>query len=223
MSEIRPDQNVKDFISEDDSSESFYSENITRDEEGRYYWVYEQPMLKSFFLLFEVWKVLAIAAVIVLVISLFFNLINGEGMEGVIGSFKVCLLVLGILFVLSLPAYYIVTKANNNKYTVLFEMDKEGVDHTQIKTEKALALEKLTMLVGAATGNRTAMSAGLLSATGGSLYSRFANVRKIKACPDKNLIKVDSRFIRNQIYAADEDFEFVYNYIVEHCPQAVIK
>ena len=55
-----------------------------------------------------------------------------------------------------------------------------------------------------------------------SLYSRFSNVRKIKAVRGKDLIKLNGRFLRNQIYVAKEDFDFVYDYIVGHCPNAKI-
>ena len=195
---------------------------LIKEDENKYSWVYEQPMLKSFFLLFEVWRVILIAAAILALFLIIMNLITGNGFEGILSSIGMAGLAGGIIFVLSIPSYYIVTKANNNKYTVLFEMDENGVDHTQIKTEAAKALEALTILAGIATRNRTTTASGILSATGGSLYSDFRKVRKIKVLPDKNTIMLNGRFVRNQVYAEDEDFEFVSNFIIEHCPEAKI-
>ena len=138
------------------------------------------------------------------------------------GSFGMAALVLGILFVLSVPAYWIVTRANNGKYTVLFEMDDDGIDHTQIKTDKAKALEALTVLAGTAAKSRTAAAAGILSASGGSLYSNFSKVKRIKAVPEKGLILLSGTLIRNQVYTDDQYFDFVYEFITRRCPGAKI-
>ena len=173
-------------------------------------------------LLFEVWRVLGLSAAIVIVIMLVMNLLSGNGLDGVTGAFTTGVIVLAILMVLSLPAYWIVTKANNGKYTVLFEMDEEGIDHTQIKTDKAKALEALTILAGTKAGNRTVTGAGVLSATGTSLYSRFSSVKKIKADPSKCLIRLYGKLIRNQVYTDPEHYEFVLGYITERCPQAEV-
>ena len=39
--------------------------SLFTDQSGKYRWVYELPMLNSFFLLFEVWKVLGLSAIAV--------------------------------------------------------------------------------------------------------------------------------------------------------------
>lgn len=195
---------------------------LIKENDNKYRWVYEQPMLKSFFLLFEVWRVLFIAAAILALFLIIINLFSGNSLDGILYSIGMAALVGGIMVFLSIPSYYIVTKANNNKYTVLFEMDENGVDHTQIKTEAAKALEALTIMVGTAARNRTTVGSGILSAAGGSLYSDFSKVRKIKCMPEKNTIMLYGRFIRNQVYAEDEDFDFVSNFIIEHCPNAKI-
>ena len=186
-------------------------------------WVYELPMTKSFFLLFEIWKVLGISAGIIVVFLLVINLLSGNGLDGLIGALGTGILVLGLLLILSLPAYWIVTKANNGKYTVLFEMDEEGICHTQIKTDKAKALEALAILSGAKTGNRTVTGTGLLAASGTSLYSRFSDVRKIQADASRCLILLKGKLIRNQVYTDPEHYDAVLNYIIAHCPQAAVE
>lgn len=198
------------------------SDTMFQDEYGKYTWVYELPMAKSLFILVEVWKVLGMAAVIILVFSLLIGLFTGDFIDTMISMTGGLAIAMAIIMVLSLPAYWIVTYANNGKYTVLFEMDEEGIDHTQIKTEKAKALEQLTMAFGRSANSFSTMGAGMLSSSSGSLYSNFSRVKRIKACPDKNLIRVNGRFVHNQVYAEGKDFDFVYKYIVNHCPQARI-
>ena len=197
--------------------------SLFADYKGKYRWVYELPMLKSFFLLFEVWKVLGLSAMIVVFFMSVVSLVQGGGPSAMIFNMEMGALVFGIMFVLSIPAYYIVTKANNGKYTVLFEMDDSGIDHIQIKTDKAKALDLLVTFTGVATKSRTTTAAGMLSATGGSLYSRFSEVRRIRAYPKKHLITLSGRFMENQVYVDDEDFIKVYEYIVHHCPNADIR
>ena len=195
---------------------------ITMDNSGKYRWIVELPMLKSLHLLLEVWKVLGLAVVVTALIGLLVSLLSGGSVAGVLGTLKTVALVAGILLVLSIPAYLIVTRANNGTYTVLFEMDDSGIDHIQIKTEAAKALDLLVVFTGMAAGNRTTTAAGLLSASGGSLYSRFSRVRRIVGMPDKNLIALDGALLRNQVYVHEGDFPFIWDYVVQHCPEAKV-
>ena len=187
-------------------------------QDGKYRWIYEQPMMKSLFLLMEVWRVLLIAALVPFVILL---IVSKEPFgERLLNALLTLAIPLGILLVLSLPAYLIVTRANNGKYTVLFEMDEQWISHTQIKTEKARALEVLTMFAGAAAHSPTTAGIGMLNASGGSLTCRLEKVRSIKGTRRKNLIRVNTLLKRNQVYVADSDFDFVFEYLKDHCPNA---
>lgn len=187
---------------------------------GKYAWIVELPMMKSFFLLFEVWRVLGIAGLILGLINFLIGLIAGEGLGAFTYALITMAIVLGIMFILSIPAYYIVTKANDGKYTVLFEMDNDGVDHTQIKTPKAEALDALTILVGTTARKFSIVGSGLINASGSSLYTKFSRVRKIKADREKGLIRLNGLIMRNQIYVDEENFPFVYSYIKRRCIHA---
>ena len=72
------------------------------------------------------------------------------------------------------------------------------------------------MLGGAAAGNLGAISTGI-AAQRTKMYTDFAKVKKIKALPRRNLIKVSEGLEHNQIYANREDFDFVLNFIISHC------
>jgi len=214
---------MSDTIVKRDPDGAVMPSGLFRDNSGKYRWVYELPMLKSFFLLFEVWKVLLIGLAAVFLINVIAGLVQGQGSGLLSGALVSAAIPAAILAVISLPAYYIVARANNGKYTVLFEMDDSGIDHVQIKTGKAAALDALAVFVGGAVGNRTATAAGLLSATGASLYSRFSSVRKITVCRRRNLIKLAGPLFCNQVYVSDEDFDFVRDHIVMHCPHAALR
>ena len=190
------------------------------DADGKYRWVYELPMKHSFFLLWEVWRVFGIIFGAIGLFMVITAIVSHDSLRAFISSLLVLFAVCGFLLLLSIPAYWLVTKANNGKYTVLFEMDGHGVDHIQIKTEKARALEILTMLGGRASRNPSVIGTGLIQAAGGSLYSSFADVKTIQAVPDQHLIRLNGRWKRNQIYADDEIFDEVYDFIKAHCINA---
>ena len=192
------------------------------DADGKYRWVYELPMKHSFFLLGEVLRVFGITAGIVGLLFTIMAIISGDGFRSLFTSLLVLLGITAFLMVLSIPAYWLITKANNGKYTVLFEMDGYGVDHIQIKTEKARALEILTALAGRASRNPSVIGAGMIQAAGGSLYSSFADVRTIQAVPEKHLIRLNGRWKRNQVYADEETFDEIYEFITAHCINARI-
>ena len=198
-------------------------DDIVKCSDGVFRWVYELPMIKSFFLLFEVWRVLLISGLLVALVMALVDLSNGtEFLEALEGAGVMLGIVFGILFVLSIPAYWIVVKANNGKYTVLFELDENFISHTQIKTEKARALELLTMMAGVAAGSPTTAGIGALNASGGSLTCRLEKVRRVRGNRKKHLIRVHTLLKRNMIYVKDSDYDFVMGYLREHCPNAKI-
>ena len=73
------------------------------------------------------------------------------------------------------------------------------------------------MMAGAASGRLGTVGIGM-NAQRTELYSDFSKVRRVKAFPRRNLIKVNELFERNQVYAPSEDFAFVESYIISHCP-----
>ena len=136
------------------------------------------------------------------------------------GEWKVLLLIVLGLIALIVISYLILTAIYGWKYIVLFEMDEEKVVHIQMpkQYEKALALGWLTAMAGLAAQSITTAGAGVLSAAKDTSTSRFEDVRTVKAYPRRHLIKVNERLEHNQVYAAKEDFAFVKDYIVSHCP-----
>ena len=131
------------------------------------------------------------------------------------------LILIGAFTVIALIAYAIVAAMYGGKYIVLFEMDEKGVNHCQV-TAQAMRARKMgiiTAAAGVATGNLTTAGIGATSASRSSLYTSFNKVRSIQCSKHRNLIKVNERFFKNQVYVRDEDFDFVYEYIKSHCPK----
>jgi len=61
---------------------------------------------------------------------------------------------------------------------------------------------------------------GILAANRTSLSCSYSSVRRIILSRRQNLIKVRERFYRNMVFVPDEDFDFVNQYLCDHCPNA---
>lgn len=197
------------------------TENIYRCPDGVYRWVYELNMLRNPVILITVFKVLGISALAVCAFVLGVDLIeDGRITLPASGEWKVLLLIVLGLIALIVISYLILTAIYGWKYIVLFEMDEEKVVHIQMPKQykKALALGWLTAMAGLAARSITTAGVGVLSAAKDTSTSRFEDVRTVKAYPRRHLIKVNERLEHNQVYAAKEDFAFVKDYIVSHCP-----
>ena len=138
---------------------------------------------------------------------------------GFLSQLKVFGIMLAIMTGLTLLGYLAYAAIMGGKYCVLFEMDEVGISHTQMmkQVKKAELISFLTVLAGLASKNPTTVGVGLNSSARTSMYSEFSKVKKVKSYPGRGLIKVNMTFEKNQVYTTKADFEFVNNYILEHC------
>lgn len=191
--------------------------------DGKYRWVYDVPMLKNPSILFEVYWVLMVSCAIVWVIAMLIGGCTGDlKLTMVWDSIKNFPLVAAFLFVLGWVGYFFVAWYYGWKYSILFIMDEKEVVHEQLKstTHKARVIGKLTALGGAAGGKVGMVGMGALIATRTSMTTSLDDVRRLIPCRRMNLIKVNERFSRNRVFVADEDFEFVYDFLRQHCHNA---
>ena len=202
------------------------TEHIYLCPDGKYRWYYEFPMMKNPTLLYTVWKVLALAFFIV---WLFIFLISlGDAVSYGFGSvlkFTGAFLLLFLFFMgLGLIAYIFIAAVYGWKYIVLFEMDEKEIAHIQMpkQFDKAQAMGWVTALAGLAGKSLPAMGAGVLAASKNSSTSVFADVKEVKGVRQQHTIKINQMLNRNQIYADDPDYDFVWNFITGRCPQAKI-
>ena len=195
------------------------SDNITLCKEGKYRWIYELHLFKTPIIFMLVWKILFFIFLMIFAFVFIADFVNwGFTAERIKESLRFSgFFLLGMTVVTAL-GYSVYAALMGGKYCVMFEMDEKGINHKQIpaQAKKAKKIAGATALAGAASGRLTTVGAGINSART-EMYSDFSRVRKVKAFPALNLIKVNGRLSRNQIYASKEDFEFVKKYIKERC------
>ena len=202
------------------------TEHIYLCPDGKYRWYYEFPMMKNPTLLYTVWKVLALAFFIVWLLIFLISLGDAVsyGFRSVL-KFTGAFLLLFLFFMgLGLIAYIFLAAVYGWKYIVLFEMDEKEIVHIQMpkQFDKAQAVGWLTALAGLAGKSLPAMGAGVLAASKNSSTSVFADVKEVKGVRQQHTIRVNQMLNRNQVYADDPDYDFVWNFITGRCPQAKI-
>lgn len=202
--------------------------NIVQDKQGAYRWVYEFNLFTNPTILFTVLKILlgiVGAGVLVLLISMIPDLANGSASADDVwdavrfGGFFVLL-----FLVLACVGYVAYALMQGGKYCVVFTMDERGITHEQLPKQykKAQVVSALNVVAGIATGNPTQVGIGITSGRN-ALSSDFSAVRSIKGSRALRTIKVNEPLAKNQVYVEAEDYDFVFDFIVSHCPNATVR
>jgi hypothetical protein len=201
-------------------SKTYQGKEVRLCSDGKYRWAYEMHLLKNPTIFFTVLKVMMISVGIVWLFGLVIG-IGNMSLDYFLFWTKLTGIMIGIFFVLTIIGV-LITAAVLGKYVVLFEMDEKEVTHIQMprQVKKAEVIGLITALVGAMAKSPTTMGAGVLATAKTKSTSEFVNVRRVKARRRFNLIKVNQLFDKNQVYVADEDFDFVYNFIKSRCINA---
>lgn len=188
--------------------------------DGKYRWKYEMNMLTNPTIFLTVYKIFFFVVLgMFLVFGFFIYVIHGDW-EGLLGMARTMLLVMAIFLGLTVLGVLGVALLLRGKYIVHFEMDERQVVH---KTEpkqykKAQKMGAVTAMAGMARASFSTAGAGMLSATKSESVSVFSHVRKVKPRRWLHVIKVNELLEKNQVYVQSEDFDFVYDFIISHCP-----
>lgn len=194
-------------------------------EDGKYHWKYDLHMLKNPSVLFDVYKALGMTLLITgFIIFLIQACSTGFHLEDVGFVLKILGIMVAIFFVLGILGYLLYAALSGWVYTVNFIMDEKGVVHQQSPRSEKVGrrIGCLTVLVGLFARKPGVVGTGMLAASNTSMSSDFSSVRKVKARRWMNTIMVNEPFAKNRVYACDEDFDFVYQYISSRCPKAKI-
>lgn len=205
---------------------SFYeSKNITMCNDGKYRWVYELDLYKSSAVFHEVWRVIGGLCLVAAVIGFVAGWMDGGFMDGLKSAAATGGGALALMFVLTVIGYFVFALMVNGKYCVLFEMDEAGVNHKQQEkhVKKSQLVGAITAIAGIAAGRPGVAGTGILAAARTSLYTSFDDVKELEILPKEHLIRLNETLSRNQVYAEDEDFNFVADFLRAHCRNAKVK
>ena len=189
---------------------------MTPDGKGEYRWRYSVNLYRNPGLLWLFYKVFGGIFAGCLLVGLFLS------------DFKVSLagamwtsVGFAVMIAIVTLSYYVYALIQGGRYTWDFEMDEKGVNAVQAPNEakrnKVLGL--LVTVMGIVTGNASQMGVGATVAARDGMYSEFASVGTVKVDRRHNTIHIRNGLFHNQIFAGDEDFDFVLDYITSHCPK----
>lgn len=202
---------------------------ITLCPDGKYRWAYEFNLYRNPTILFVLFKIfgaiIGIGFLIFLGIN-FVDMANGYAdTEDLLGLIKGVVIFCVFWFALVTVSYYIYAAMQGGKYCVLFEMDDEGIVHRQYakQVEKAQLVGLINVLAGVAGGNPVQAGIGITSSVNTEMASSFQSVKSIKGYKRRGVIKVNEPLAKNQVYADGVDYDFVFSYIAERCPNATVK
>ena len=207
---------------------AFYqSNNITMCTDGKYRWVYELNLYKNPAIIKEVGRMMGISIAIVLGLIFIFIMIDtiGSIAEKLQFFLELAGILLAICLIITILGYLLYSYMMGGTYCALFEMDENGIcNKAQEKhIKKAELISAISVIAGIASGRPGVVGTGMLSAARTSMYTRFDSVKELEVLPKQHLIRVNETLNRNQVYAEDEDFAFVANYIKERCRNAKVK
>jgi len=191
---------------------------VKKFEDGKYRWLYDLDLRKNLSILYTTIKVVLISFLIPLVLLMIIFAIEGNLINALKDLLPIYFLIGIVLVFITLISYYIVVRYYKGRFSFMFEMDENGVTFKRFGSdlEKTETIGKITSIIGAATNNAGLMGGGLGLATSQSSTSCFSKVKSIKAIPERDLIKVNSLFLFNQVYVNKEDYQFVLDFIQDH-------
>jgi len=195
------------------------TENIVFGSDGKYHWYYEFKLMKNSTILKLLWKIFFWIFVVMWAFLSIVNACDGHfNFNDFIEFSKYFLIIFVGVEVIVAIGYFIYAASQGFRYCVMFEMDEEGVTHTQMPKQfkKAQAISAITMLMGATSGKPGMVGTGLLAASKPSMVSHWSSVKSVEVDCKHNVIKVNERMNKNQVYAENEDFQFVEEYIISH-------
>ncbi len=196
--------------------------SIRRGDDGIYRWNYRLNLYTDFSILALVMKVMLLSVFITWLIALLCCAWSRDfWMAGFLSFCKGFGIIAAVLLALTIPSYYLYALIMGGAYSVNFEMDENGVKHEQedCQQERAKVISILVMIFGALAKSRGAMSAGHAAGRRAMMYSDFSKVRSVEPEKKKHLINVSGRGVFNKVYVADEDFDWVLDFIRSHCPK----
>ena len=194
--------------------------NVRLCTDGKYRWTYPMNMLTNPSVYITVCKIFGGIGLIAYIIGNISPILRGD-FEKVLGDLKWWGVAVLVFLAISAVAYLIVAAQYGWKYTVNFTMDENGINHELTPKGKKIAkrIGTATAGVGGVGGSIGRVGQGILVANHTSLSSDFKVVRSVKPHRRWHTINVNEPFAKNQVYTTKEDFDFVLDYILQHCPK----
>ena len=182
--------------------------------DGTYRWIYELNLFRHPQVFFTIWKIfffifLAIFAITSVIDaidwgrSLWESIAEAAPMYGYLMLGATGLTAIG---------YLIYAAVTGGKLDVFYEMNEQGIKQKQIPRRAGNPRVRAEAEAGLRSDRISSMAV-----TEYDTYTDFSRVKKGKIYPISRFIKLKEGLNPDRIYADKEDFDFIKDFIVEHC------
>ena len=197
-------------------------DRVKKCDDGKYRWIYELSLSRNPSVFYTLCKVVIISYFAPLLVLMVVSAREGsmiDTLKWIAPIYLLCGLVLAIVVGLT---YYFIYRYYNGSFTFLYEMDEESITLNRYgdDVDKTKLIGQISALTGVLTGSAGLAGSGSYVAASNSARSNFRSVYSIKPYPERDLIKVNSPFLFNEIYVNKQDYDFVLEYIRSHVEQA---
>lgn len=195
--------------------------------DGLYTWRYDYHMFKKPGMFLSLVGIFFLVGFGVLMLVLIGSIFSGNirSMDEALEMIKIGFIIGAVMAVLSALGYLITAAAYHGKYEYVYLMGVDGVFQTQ--TDRQLRWNRgvgmLAAAGGAARGNFAIAGGGLSSARRTGVGLEFGKMRKIKPNRNRNYIHVKQKIQSMKVRVGDEDFDFVKDFMIRNCPNAVVE
>ena len=212
-------------LNESYEDEEVLPDGIFKDEQGAYHWSYRMDMKDN-------------AAPMIAIRKIFVGVSFGVGLFMAIisvfdGDFEVALkmfLMIGfgmsaLFLVLGEIAWLILRAIHRNDYifeNIMME-DKVVVLQTEEEKEVSKKIALLSFLFAALSKSPGAAGAGLAAVANSEVESVYTDVKQVIGDRKHDSIKVNNTLLHNVVFVEPQQFDFVWNYLTSHCPNAKIR
>lgn len=190
-------------------------------------WKYDVNLFKDPTILVLIYKVLFLSCIICFfLVSCIAMCDDGiDGLSDIIPDTKTLLIITLIVIGVGFVGYFLYAVIMGGKYTIMFTMDQKHIVHEQIpkQAKKSQKISFLLVLAGLLAKRPTSVGTGMITAEHTKTISTFEDVILVKAVRRFNMIKVNEKFTKNRVYVNSDDYDFVLDFIIKHCPNAQIR
>ena len=184
-------------------------------EDGKYRWTYEVNLYRNPTILIDLLKIVvgcvALPYLLIdgVIIIKDFDLDNEWFVKGQLNTLIGFGGIILFMVVLSVICYYWWAASLKGRYIASFVMDETGIEHHLQK--------RSNLVMAAALGSNNPSTIAAASVM--SWKSEFRTVRRVIPVSRCDLIMVNELLSKNRIYVLPQDYEFILNYITQHCPR----
>ena len=192
-----------------------YTTRVKQCDDGKYRWTYEVNLYRNPTILIDLLKIVVgcLALPYLLIDGMIVIKDFGMNKEWFVKGQLNALIGFGgiILFmvILSVICYYWWAASLKGRYIASFVMDETGIEHHLQKRSN------LVMAAALVSNNPSTIAAASVM----SWKSEFRTVRRVIPVSRCDLIMVNELLSKNRIYVLPQDYEFILNYITQHCPR----